>query len=101
MNSKLIVGSTSKLGSFDESKEPSNLPNLLEEDFDEHDESFMHSMWQNMEYMVLELPKLEDTVPEEREELIVKKLHLCTLVYNHRKKEEVRYSASEDQSDEL
>lgn len=54
---------------------------------DDHDVDFPHSMWQNLEFMDKNLPTLEDTDPDEREELIVTKLHLCTLVYDHRNAE--------------
>ncbi|GMI07258.1 hypothetical protein TrLO_g6087 [Triparma laevis f. longispina] len=54
---------------------------------DDQDVDFPHSMWQNLEFMDKNLPTLEDTDPDKREELIVTKLHLCTIVYDHRNAE--------------
>jgi len=40
-------------------------------------------MWQNTaEFMIDDLPKLEDTEIDDREELFVQKLHLCSLIYD-------------------
>lgn len=52
---------------------------------DEHSMMFKHTMWQNKDFMVYDLPKLEDTDIEKREELFVQKLHLCTIIYDRKK----------------
>eukprot|EP00520_Triparma_pacifica_P001046 CAMPEP_0118652752 /NCGR_PEP_ID=MMETSP0785-20121206/11478_1 /TAXON_ID=91992 /ORGANISM="Bolidomonas pacifica, Strain CCMP 1866" /LENGTH=545 /DNA_ID=CAMNT_0006545275 /DNA_START=174 /DNA_END=1808 /DNA_ORIENTATION=+ len=58
------------------------------DDLEEEDDfamSFKHTMWQNRDFMVYDLPKLEDTDEDEREELFVSKLHLCSLIYSRKK----------------
>ena len=43
---------------------------------------FRYDMWQNEDFMVKDHPKLADTSPDKRNELMISKLHLCTLVYD-------------------
>ncbi|GMH97321.1 hypothetical protein TrVE_jg4049 [Triparma verrucosa] len=85
---RIALGSIGSSPSEEQKSSGSNLEGAFNEaeefeDIDDHDVDFPHSMWQNMEFMDKTLPKLEDTDADEREELFVNKLHLCTLVYDH------------------
>ncbi len=65
----------------------SSFGGAISEEVQGFDDDFVHGLWQNEEFMVFDLPKLEDCVPDEREDLIVRKLHLCSLIYDHSDKE--------------
>ena len=63
----------------------------LAEDEEEHPEviSFQFSLWQDEgEFMIKDLPRLDEEDDAGRDVLLIKKLHLCSLIYNHSKKEE-------------
>ena len=67
-------------GAIEEGEEDDGL-----EDEDEHSMMFKHTNWQNYDFMIYDLPKLEDTDIDGREELFVQKLHLCTIIYDRSK----------------